>query len=108
MLRWYQNELYVGRLYVGTVARIVPEGWRDFHIYKRLDDDEVPEVIRQNTEAMRAHHEKHEAKPWRGWLMFNEDGEPVGYWATEEDAKREMLFLAENAMKEQEQGNGSD
>ncbi len=40
----------------------------------------------------------HRATPWRAWLMTDEEGEEVGWWATEQEAKDALVDAALKAL----------
>lgn len=93
-MTWQDHDLYAGHLYIGSIMRVVPERWRELGTYKNEPEPGTPEYVRKNIEITRAHHVRHEAMPWRGWLMTDEDGSEVGYWATEEEAKLAVEIIA--------------
>ena len=97
-LHWDGNDLYVGRVYIGAIMRMVPEGWRELDSYKLPPKVDEPEFVKINRENARKSHERHDAKPWRGWIMTCEDGSDVGYWATESEARNHTMALASDLL----------
>lgn len=49
-------------------------------------------IMKNRTQA------KHDVKPWRMWLMTTEDGEELGYRATEQEAKDDLIDAALKAL----------
>jgi hypothetical protein len=98
-MNWKHSELFLGKLYLGCVMRIVPEGWREFSSYKKPYDGKE-EFIKSNIEKSRKYYEANEAAPWRGWIMSSEDGEEVGKYAFREDAMAALEHKANELMKE--------
>lgn len=96
-LSWRGRELFAGEIYIGQVGRIVPEGWRDFLEYQIPAD---ARDLRDLVDRHRAHHERHDAKPWRAYLMSSEDGEEVSFHATEAEARDALLTAARKAMED--------
>jgi hypothetical protein len=67
--------------------RIVPEhDWRESNKPNHQDDD----IVAKNKTRMIAYYTKHEAKPWRAWFMNDDEGNPIGYYATEDDARKAL------------------
>ena len=62
----------VGGIYAGNVHRLIPERWRD-----------LKDVV---SSERRRWYEKHDAKPWRAWIMTDDEGQEVGRYASERDA----------------------
>lgn len=95
-LTWKNNELYAGRLYVGEVNRIVPEGWR---AYKHLQEQN-PDKLAENNRASRVDfYTKNEAAPWRCWMMTEPDGEELdGRCAGEGEARVKLCQAVRDAL----------
>jgi hypothetical protein len=106
MLEWKEGntnndvELYFGRLYIGCVRRVVPAKWREWDCYKSGPAKDSPQYMKDNTASQKRYYEAREAKPWRGWLMTDEDGEEVGWWDTLDGAKASMEVAAMLAISE--------
>lgn len=94
MLHWIGDDLYVGGLYVGGISRVVPEGWREWPHYQKPAEDDAPDHVKRNHSAALAYNERMDATPWRGWLMTDEDGDAVGFWATEAEARSATMTRA--------------
>lgn len=91
-LHWNEKILYVGGLYAGSLNRIVPEGWRNWDLYKYGPASDAPDYIKTNHINSRIYYEKRESAPWRAWISSEEDGNELGWFSTEE--------LAKNALEE--------
>jgi hypothetical protein len=83
-LKWIHNDLYIGRIYAGSVMLIVPTGWRER--YANLKTSETTQHIKDNIQSTTAYYEKHEQRPWRAWIMTDEDGTELGWFATQRQA----------------------
>lgn len=100
-LSWSNEaELYLGRLYIGYVHRVVPSKWREWDCYKIGPPDDSPQHVKDNTASAKRYYEEHDSKPWRGDLMTSEDSEFVGWFASLEDAKDAMEAAAKAAVAE--------
>ena len=66
--------LFVGQLYAGSVMRVVPEKWREIG-------------LAEGTPAF-MHNSRLESTPWRAWFMSDEDGEPLGFFETPQQAQQ--------------------
>jgi len=97
-MRWDEENLFVGNIYIGCIMRVVPEKWREWDHYKKEPGPEAEEYIRRNWVNYKAYYEKHEAAPWRCWLMLSEDGEEIGKRATKEEAMNSLEAAAKEAM----------
>ena len=62
----------VGKLYVGSVHRLFPENWKD------IASTATPEQLRW--------YKKNDARPWRAWIMTDDEGDALGMYATEREA----------------------
>jgi len=96
-MRWNGDSLYLGRVYVGSVMCLVPEKWREFEAYRAVGT-EKSDLIRKNIENMRRYYIANEAKPWRVWLMTNDDGEEIMKCATKQDAMAALEAAAKEAI----------
>lgn len=80
ILQWNEDGLaFVGRICVGRVERVVPEGWRW---------------------ALRKTHEALQATPWSAAIIIDTDGgqDVLGHFATEEEAKQALTAEVEKAL----------
>jgi hypothetical protein len=91
-LAWQQAStqyfhLYAGKLYAGSVMRIVPENWREMGWFKAGVPDDASDFQKKSHPSLIKHHETNEAKPWRAWIMSDDEGEAIGTFATLDEAK---------------------
>lgn len=98
-MEWRGEHLFVGRIWIGEVRRIVPIGWRDWPMYREPPLEGEPEHVTRNVAAMKKHHERHEAKPWRAWLSSDEDGSELGHYETEAEARCALEDVARKSMQ---------
>ena len=54
----------------------------------------IGHLMLNNTQAI------HAEKPWRMWLMTDEDGDEIGYRATQQEAMDALVDAALNALME--------
>lgn len=93
-LEWKKDEfgrerhaLYLGRIYVGSISRMVSPGWREWeHIKNPKPSPGGPERQAQHRKWL----EDHDAKPWRVWFMSCEDGDEYGWYATDDEARQTL------------------
>ena len=67
-----RTALYIGNLYVGGIMRVVPEDWRG---------------ARVKNPNMMEFYVKRESAPWRAWFMSDDEGDEIGYYATDDEAR---------------------
>jgi hypothetical protein len=92
------SECLLGALYVGCIMRIVPEKWREWAMNTEPLPSNAPEHMRIARENRLEHYAKYETTPWRAWIMRDGDGEPYGYFATEELAKQKLAEAVRDAV----------
>lgn len=97
-MRWKDGKLYLGRIWVGSVRREVPENWRD-DAYFRQSYQRSSGLFAKIQEDARKRYEKKEATPWSVWLSSDEDnGHDLGNYATEEDARGALEAVVREAL----------
>lgn len=74
------HECYFGRLYVGSVHRMIPENWESM----------VGVVPPERTKWYRSVSDR----PWRAWVMSDEDGSEAGRFASVDEGKRAVELAA--------------
>lgn len=84
-----RGDLYVGNIYVGSVNRMVPDGWREWPLFCDPPPEREAHVAK-NVANTRSWYEKKETKPWRAWIMKDEDGSEHGWFATRDEARQSM------------------
>lgn len=84
------HHLCIGKLYVGSVYRLVAPNWRETNTMKETS----PHFL---------HNERYEDTPWRAWFMHDEDGDAIGFFETADEAKN---HLAEYAVRSLTAGPG--
>lgn len=83
-MRWDSDRLYVGRIWVGQVERVVPENWRDDNLFRDMDPN--PSPYTGSAKQLWAQYERDEATPWAAWLNSGSEPELTNY-ATEAAAR---------------------
>ena len=106
------SDLYIGKLYVGTINNVIPAyDWKTALLPRATGDDSQARM----KAAQLAHYYANEAAPWRVWAMTEPDGEEFGLFTTSELARaalqewvREQIFSAtrgdEEAARSPQQG----
>ena len=81
---WKGKQLYLGGLYAGEIMRVVPSyDWRKSNAPSEGD----AEHVERNKAGMLKFYESHEAKPWRAWFMDTDEGNSIGFYASENEAR---------------------
>lgn len=99
IMRWDHGNLYIGRIWVGQVRRLVPGGWREWPMYRDPPTADTPDHVVRNRRHMKDYHEQHEAAPWRAWLSSDEDGSELGWYETESEARFALEAVAIEAAR---------
>lgn len=97
-MRWKGNDLYLGLIYVGNVCRVVPENWRSFECFSSDPKPDTSGLSRANVANRMAYYTRQESKPWRIFLMTSEEGDTLGFEATEEDARAALETMVMKAV----------
>lgn len=84
-----RQALYLGKICVGHISRIVPEQFRE---WKHLQGDDPKAVQR------REWYEKRDAAPWRAWIMTSEDGDELSWHPTDDEARAALEVAVRNTI----------